>query len=374
MNILELCLSPNLGGLELYAYHASETLRKNHELVAVLNTAGKLTDHFSTHSDTQVFNLNSGFKSLPLINAYKLARIIDAMRIDIIHMHWGNDLALAAFAKLFSSSKPKLVYTRHMKITRRKDDFYHDFIYGKMDLMLAITKNLESEAKHFISRHSSRIKTLYHGVKQPDAYLSNDEITESRKTLGLHHQDFVIGLFGRLEKDKGQHLLIQAISLAKQDGTLIHALIVGHEMNPGYLEKLKAISKSLNIESQIRFHEFTPRPQQLMQLCNCITLASTEETFGLVLPEAMRTGICVIGSNKGGVPEIIDHKQTGLLFDSGNASSLYTQIVQLYTDRTLTKKLAKNGQAKADKVFNIETHFLTLETILSELLTKANSA
>ncbi|MBL4762010.1 MAG: glycosyltransferase family 4 protein [Gammaproteobacteria bacterium] len=370
MNILELCLSSGLGGLELYVYNAAESLRNKHKVTVVLNETGKLTSHFKQCSATQVLTLKSGFKPLPLINAYKLAKMIDTLNIDIIHMHWGNDLALAAFAKQFSSCKPKLIYTRHMKITRDKSDLYHSFIYGKMDLMLTITEKLEQEAKHFISRYKSRIKILYHGVKKPDELLTQEQISASRNKIGLQDNNFVIGLFGRLEKGKGQHLLIQSIALAKQHDITLYALIVGHEMNPGYLDKMQTLARSLGLEKQIRFHGFTATPQQLMQICDCISLTSGEETFGLVLPEAMRAGICVIGSNKGGVLEIIEHEKTGLLFKSGDASSLYTQIARLYSDKSFKTELAENGKTKADNIFNLDTHFSTLEGIFKHLIFK----
>jgi len=89
-------------------------------------------------------------RALPLVSAFKLAKIIDENKIDIIHMHWGKDLALAALAKFLSNRKPKLVYTRQMMITRYKNDFYHRFLYSQLDLMLTITQQLEDLCKKFI--------------------------------------------------------------------------------------------------------------------------------------------------------------------------------------------------------------------------------
>ena len=48
MNILELCLSPGLGGLELYVFRSAQALAGNNNVLAVLNTAGKLTEYFNT--------------------------------------------------------------------------------------------------------------------------------------------------------------------------------------------------------------------------------------------------------------------------------------------------------------------------------------
>ncbi|MGD8803759.1 MAG: glycosyltransferase, partial [Gammaproteobacteria bacterium] len=212
MNILELCLSPGLGGLELYVFRSAEALAGHHNVIAALNIAGKLPDYFREHSNIRSIHLKKKCRHLPLLNARRLARVIDNEDIDAIHMHWGNDLALAAFARKMSSKKPALIDTRQMKITRYKTDYYHRFMYDQMDLMLTITRQLENEAKTFIPGHDDCITTLYYGVNAPTHFLSDDEILRQRNELGFSGDDFIIGLLGRLEHGKGQHLLIEALA------------------------------------------------------------------------------------------------------------------------------------------------------------------
>ncbi len=371
MKILELCLSTGFGGLELYAFRAAQALDKNHDIIAVLNNNSKLADHFGNNSNikTEFLKRSRGF--LPLLNARRLARLADDNRIDVIHIHHGKDLALAAFAKYFSKSKPSIVYTRQMQITRSKDDLYHNFLYKQMDLMLTITKRLEADAKQFICRYPDKIKTLYYGVDAPEHFLSNDERIRQREEAGFKDDDFIVGLIGRLEESKGQHLLISAIAGAKDKGSNIHALIVGHEMNQGYRNTLKQLATDKGIAENIIFMDFAPDPQRLMQLCDCIVLATYEETFGLVLPEAMRAGIAVIGSNSGGVPEIIKHGETGLLFDSGDANSLCEQIMLLAKDPEIRSNIAANGKQDADSRFNTDDHFSQLQQLISSTTDKS---
>lgn len=371
MNILELCLSSGLGGLELYVFRSAEALENSqsnkNNVLAVLTRNSKLDDYFNKNSTIKTQYIKRFFNPLPLFNAKKLAAIIDKNNIDVIHMHWGKDLPLAAFAKALSKRKPALVYTRQMMITRAKNDFYHNFLYHQMDLMLTITKELETLCKKYIHGHARKIRTLYYGVKQPKKQLDEESIRSQRKVLGFSDKNFIAGLIGRLEESKGQYLLIEAIHQAKQNKHEIHALIVGHEMLPGYRDKLKEQATKLGVIDNIIFQDFVADPQQLMQLCDCVILASGQETFGLVLPEAMRADVAVIGSNSGGVPEIIDHEETGLLFESRNADSLYQQIEHLYRDEKFKNKLAQQGKEKADRLFNNDTHFEILEKTFAEV-------
>jgi glycosyltransferase involved in cell wall biosynthesis len=378
MNVLELCLSAGLGGLELYVFRSSEALAKSrlhqNTVIPVLRQGSKLDNYYKEHVSFNIEYIKHFFSPLPLINARKLASIIDNNRIDVIHMHWGKDLPLAAFARAFSKRKPALVYTRQMMITRAKNDFYHDFLYRQLNLMLTITRELEGLCKKFIPSFADRITTLYYGVKKPAEFLDDKAIAQQRDQLGFTSTDFVAGLIGRLEESKGQHLLIAAIHSAKQNGQEIKALIVGHEMNPGYRDKLKQQANRLGVLDNIVFLDFTSTPQQLMQLCDCVILASGQETFGLVLPEAMRAGVAVIGSNSGGVPEIIEHGKTGLLFETQNADSLYRQLERLYLDAAFKDKIALQGKQDADRRFDNDVHFRKLEEHLGSAIesTKQN--
>ena len=169
MNILQLCLSSGLGGLELYVYRASDALQGQHKITAVLQQGSKLDDYYREHSSIKRLHLKRRSGPLPIINAWKLARIIDENNIDLVHMHWGKDFALAAFAKAFSRRNPRLVYTRQMMVTRYKSDFYHRFLYSQLDLLLTITRQLEQLYKKYIPGEKLDVRTLYYGVKPPQA-------------------------------------------------------------------------------------------------------------------------------------------------------------------------------------------------------------
>ena len=371
--MLELCLSSGLGGLELYVFRSADALQNSqtnkNNVIAVLARNSKLDDYFNKNSTIKTQYIKRFFNPLPLFNAKKLAAIIDKNKIDVIHMHWGKDLPLAAFAKAFSKRKPALVYTRQMMITRAKTDFYHNFLYQKLDLMLTITKELEGLCKKFIPLFADKITTLYYGVKQPKEMLDETSIQQQRENIGFSKNDFIAGLIGRLEESKGQHLLIDALHTAQQNGHDIKALIVGHEMTPGYREKLKNQADKLGVLDNIIFQDFTSDPQQLTQLCDCVILASGQETFGLVLPEAMRAGVAIIGSNSGGVPEIINHENTGLLFYSGVSNNLYQQIERLYINPEFKKTIAQQGKLSADERFDNASHFKQLEQHLQSIIT-----
>lgn len=366
MNIIELCLSPAKGGLELYAFRCAVELSKTDKVTAVVRKDGALEGMVKT-SQVEYILSKVSFKPFPLLAAIKLARVFSGMNTDIVHVHWVKDLPLVALAKKISSRKPKVIFTRQMQITRDKKDFYHRFVYKEVNKFIAITQRVATDLKKYLPDFcSTKIEVLYYGVPQPSKFISDNEKQNLRKELGVSNDTFLAGLFGRIKKEKGQHLLIDAIEmLVKKNNLDTAALIVGHPMKDVYLDELKKEVAERGLDNRILFKDFVDNPQSLMQVCDVIVLASYEETFGLVLAEAMRAGIVVIGSNSGGVPEIINHMQDGMLFNAKNSDDLYYGLKLLAEDAGFRNKIAESGKQKADVMFNDKEHFIKLRELIT---------
>lgn len=355
--ICELCLSPDLGGLELYMMRASRYL--GDECVSVINENGKLKSYYE-ETPYRYFTLKRRNVLLSWLNARRLAKIIDDEAIDVVHLHWTKDLPLAIMAKLLSKRLPKVVQSRHMTMTRFKDDFYHRFLYKNMEMMLAVTQQVKKQIEKFVPREiCPKVEVLYIGAEQP-AVIDADERTRRRRELGLD-ESFVVGIVGRIEEPKGQHILLQAVQKLSLDGVDAKALIVGHAMDEEYLARLKKEYGEIAV-----FTGFTREAQTLMQLCDVVVLATENETFGLVLIEAMMCGVCVVASKSGGPLEIIDDGQNGLLFKTFDADDLATKLKSLYDNAEMRKIYGDAGKNKTLEVFESQKQFEKLGKLLGK--------
>lgn len=361
--LLELCMSPDLGGLELYMVRAAKALKDDFDVISIINEDTQLEQYYDTNSD--YIKIKKSSNVLMLRAAKKLANIIDANSVDVIHLHWTKDIPFVVLAKVLSKSKPKLVQTRNMTMTRFKDDFYHRFLYENIDLMLPVTHQVKNQLEKFIPQKvRPNIEVLYMGSDKTQM-LNEDELSEFKESIGLSSDNFNVGMVGRINEAKGQHLLIKA--LANNNDENIHAYFVGHEMKEGYIDELKALAQKLAVESRVHFLGFMKNPHHFFQACEVIVLASKRETFGLVLIEAMQVQTAVIGSNSGGVVEIIDNEETGLLFDVGDEKSLAEKIKTLKDDTSLLHKIEKLGQEKCVTMFSNEKQFKELGRVLRKL-------
>lgn len=360
-----LCLSPGKGGLELYAHRSTEIIEElGHKCITVCNPDSTVFKANNQLDKKRTFLLKIFFHLLPFYAAFKLARIINANNIDVIHFHWSKDFNVAVFAKLFSSRNVKLIYTRHMAITRYKNDFYHHFLYRHIDRFIVITKQLMKEANRFLPLPESRIKLLYHGVNKPDSKTPDCDKFKSTDISGdcLH-----VAIFSRIEEGKGQHLLVEAAHALKIRNKEIHVTVIGHVMDKTYYQNLQASIHKHQLDTQFHFYPFINSASSYMACFDVIALTTHAETFGLVLIEAMQSGVAVIGSNAGGVPEIINDQDTGLLFEPGNVESLTKKIEYYYDNPDSRKKIAAHGQKFVKANFSEEQHKKSLNEILNSL-------
>ncbi|HED40838.1 MAG TPA: glycosyltransferase family 1 protein [Chromatiales bacterium] len=367
MKIMILCTSAGVGGLELYAEREWRSMNESgHTCYFVGRDKGPLAQRIEAAGGGETaLLLRPHWKVLPLVNALRLARYIDAHGIDIIHLHWVRDLALGVLAQRFSKCRPKLVYSRHMGITRPKKDRYHRFFYSKIDRLLVVSRQVQKEALRYLPLPPERITLLYLGV--PAADRSEPQECSALLPEKFTKRPFRIGMFGRIEHGKGQHLLVEAMAKLVNEGFEGGALIIGHVMDEDYFEQLKKRAEDGAIEEHITFAGFTESPQQVMSCCDVVVLLTYCETFGLVLVEAMRQGVAVIGTDAGGVPEIISHEESGLLIPPGDADALADSLRRLYEDEPLKQQLAENGKRNADEKFDERLHFDKLNTIFLEM-------
>lgn len=343
-NILELCLSDGLGGLELFVASCYKQFSKKTSCKIAIAPDSKLDDYLQ---DKSSFFLKRS-KFFPIFPAFKLAKYIDEHAIDIIHFHWNKDILIAVLAKTLSKKKPKLVQSRHMGMTRFKDDFYHRLVYKNIDTIHAVTLKVKEQLKKFIPKDiRPEIKMVYLGTSA--SIIDENKIFALKQKYNLE-DTFIIGIVGRIEAIKGQYKVIEA--LAQLKNLNVKAFIVGSAMDEAYLDELMKKAKNLGVEEHIIFTGFTKNVNEYMQLFDVNILATENETFGLVVIEAMVNRVPMIATNKGGPLEIINDGVDGLLFD-GSSEDLAKKINLLINEKELRQELIVNASLKVMKKFDL---------------------
>ena len=365
-NISELCLSDGFGGLELYALKTFKKLRdlSDHSIAIVRNNT--FLENKMEEMQLPYIGFSKASRYLPIFSAILLHRILKKNQIKVLHIHWSKDVTLAVLVKLLSRGKLRIVYTRQMEIYGNKHDWYHKFIYGNIDLFLTISNKLVKQATQLLPISKEKIKLLYYGTQDYKPANSRERYSV-RKKFNIDEDDFLVGTVGRIEHAKGQHLLVEAIEYLHRSSIPVHALIVGNAQDSNYLARLRNDVKQKDLEPYVHFIEFVNNPKDVMHECDVVVLTTYTETFGLVLIESMSAGTAVIGTDSGGVPEIIRHGETGLLFQPGDSQGLANCLQKMFHDPDLRKKLVKNGKKLVHENFNESKHYEKLFGLLRDL-------
>ena len=357
--ILAICTSPDIGGLELYFtrmvnYYDNNSIytisRRDSEIQKRIYCPGL------SISKINIFNI--------LFYVFKISKYINQNNIEVIHVSWSKDILFSVLIKIFCRRDISLIYYRQMKITRYKNDFYHSIIFRYIDLVLVITEKLKNEAERFYPISNDKIKLLTYGISCPSK-IDISHKSKYFKEINLKPDLFTIGLFSRVDEQKGQHLVIEAIKKIQPDE--IQLLSIGHVMNQDYKSRLDKLIAENDLKGYIKFIDFIENPMSIMPYVDLVILPTFEETFGLVLAEAMIMNVPVIGSNAGGVPEIIEDGKNGLLFEPKNSDDLCKKILQMKKDKILRTNLSKKAKAFADYKYNYDLHFEKIKKYVETL-------
>ncbi len=163
---------------------------------------------------------------------------------------------------------------------------------------------------------------------------------------------------GRLERRKGIHTLLDALPAVLTRLPNVVVEIVGSDPgNPGHgywHERWGAMHPTLR--SRVHFHGECSGQQlrQFYQDCDLFVAPSLYESFGLIYLEAMAYGKAVIGTEAGGIPEVVAHGETGLLVPPGDPDALGAAMVRLMEDHALRRRYGAAGRKRFELEFSAQ--------------------
>ncbi len=173
--------------------------------------------------------------------------------------------------------------------------------------------------------------------------------------------EFIIGYVARLSFEKGQRVLLPALKLALQKNENIKLWLIGDGPDK---ENLKNMVVELGIGEKVKFWGMREDIPELLAQMDLFVLSSYNEGLGTVILEAMASGIPVIASKVGGVLEIIEHRENGVMFPVGDIEVLAEEIARMINlDEAERSKIIRKARE------NIETHYSKASVIkqLSDL-------
>lgn len=274
--------------------------------------------------------------------ANKMAEVIDMEKLDILHVHYAMPHAVCAvLARNMANHKTKIVTTLHgtditvlgidkslTKIIRHGIE-ESDAVTAVSKSLVAQTKSTIGVKKHIHPIHNFIDEKVYH--PKDNNYLKAQYGVKEHEKIIIH-----ISNFRKVKRVEDVLTSFKKIS-EKIDAKLF---LVGD--GPEYPE-MHQLAKEMKIALKVKFLGKQANVAELLNISDLKLLLSEKESFGLVLLEAMACGVPCIGTNIGGIPEVILSGENGFLVELGDTDSVAQRAIQILSDDTLWKNFSKNA-------------------------------
>jgi glycosyltransferase involved in cell wall biosynthesis len=277
-----------------------------------------------------------------------LARISGGRRPNIIHVH-GAKAALLSRLAVALGPPPRVVYTLHGFLVRPAMPSWQRVAYPAGERLLAPLTSAyiavsQSVMDDFIEQagvRPERIRVVRNGISQ--LVVPQTAVEDLRRHLGLGNA-LVTGVVGRLAREKGIDLFLRAASLLRGRHPDWRFLVAGG----GPLRcELEGIAVTLGLSDTVIFTGEVRDPETFIAALDVLVVPSVSEGLSMVALEAMSLGKPVAAARVGGIPEVVDHGCTGLLFCPGDPEEMARALDALGSDAGLRRRMGEAGRLKA---------------------------
>jgi glycosyltransferase involved in cell wall biosynthesis len=295
----------------------------------------------------------------------RLQRFLQRRKIDILHTHLFDPSIVGLLAGTLART-PLRVLTRHYSN-------YHTRLGKKWHVKLDQLCTKLSHRVICVSQHTaddmmreegapeSKLRVIHNGIDFNRAKLSSEEAPQRIRDEFAQNGEFLMLQVSRFHPEKGQEFLFRALpEIKKRSSRPVKLLLAG---TGTYEDEYRRLVKELGIENEVVFLGFRRDAPDLMKAADLVVHPATAEAFGLVITEALYLGTPVVASRVGGIPEIVDDGQDGLLVESENPQTLAEAIVRLMEDNDLRTRLAGAGREKVQQKFSFENMMRAYEDV-----------
>jgi len=367
---------PNINGIVTSVLNSSKAMAAKGHKVFIFTVKPKNKMHEIRLLDNKIPVFY--YPRLKIINYpdFQLAvpRIVDMIvkikkiKPDIIHIHTPSFLGWSALmiAQIFKIPTIGTYHTflpdfieyiplpriNKSKVMKRLTWSYTRRFYNKCSIVTTPSIAMKQELEN-------------HGIKRKVLFISNGVDTKRFHPIKTKKTGKTILHVGRIGYEKNIHVLLRAFSELLKKEKKARLVIAGKGPD---LEKLKIFARQLRIERNVEFLGPVPYDKlpKLYSSADIFATASTIETEGLVILEAMACSLPIIGVNKLAVPYVVKHNENGFIAQPGNYKEIARYMDILLKDRRLREKFGKES-LRFVKKFSLKDIINQLEDIYQRL-------
>lgn len=338
IKILQVIPSLELAGAENMCTNLSIELSKNVEcevkVISLYNIKTNLTKKLETN-DIEVFFLDKR-RGLDLRLIYKINKIIKEFQPDIIHTHLYS-LTYIIPATFGIKKKVKIVHTIH-NIANKDGHKILRIIQGhyfRKNIIkpVSIADNITSSISEIYGIASKNISMIYNGVELKNCIKKEN-----------YNLNSIILHIGRFEEAKNHVGIINSFSKVVEKFPNIKLQLIG---DGSLKDSIKALVKNLELEKNVEFIGLVDNVFPYLNKSDIFIFPSKYEGMPMTIIEAMGTGLPIIASAVGGIPNMIKNDYSGILVEDD--TQLSNKIIEMLLDKDMRQKYGKNALIESKK-------------------------
>jgi glycosyltransferase involved in cell wall biosynthesis len=321
-----------------------------------------------------------------------LRQVIRREKIDLVHCNEiyptphavvaagqgsvrGELLVRALHGRALKPMRIPVVTHMRLSVTPRMIRNYH---LPEVTRVIAVSHGAATDFDN-VPWKAERVRVVHNGIELDEFSAARAQRDLIRAELGYEPGDFVIGQIGLMMPRKRPRFLLEAAPAILERVPHARFLFIG-DASPGqenYLDELKQLASELEIAHAVTFLPFQKQIAPYFAALDLNMLVSDDEGFGRVVVEAAAAGAPTIGSNVGGIPELIHDGETGFILGEPGSSSeqfqgempKFIQIVSaLASQPELHRRLAHNAASYALSHFSAEQYVRGITHVFDEAI------
>ncbi len=366
---------PISGGTGAYVYYLSHSLQKvghnvhvvardNQDSEKVVNgidvhyikgVGNALTRYwrFARSASKKIEELNNkiGFDvihaNLPLVPSFAIPKNASKALVCAVHSTWKGE------AIVTKRDNPKNLNPNEKSMLRFNYLLrsYEKKLMNRSDALIAVSKYTVNELTELYGIDEKKIHVIYNGV-DIQRFKPRPDRAELRREFGLEEDKKIVLFVGRLYHRKGLEILLRSIPPLLQEFSDVKFVISG----TGFKEKeesLRNLAKELDIEDHVTFLGYVPDEKlpSLYSASDIFVLPAIYENFPFAILEAQATGLPVISTKVGGIPEFLVDNENGFVIDPRDSTQLTQRVLTLLQDPKLAKDMGNRGRKLIEEKF-----------------------
>jgi len=315
----------------------------------------------------EYLNMPKGPGFLILLDSFRaIAKLVCLMKrqeIDIVHSYLFRANILCRIAAKLAGVPVVISSMQGIEVTRRAPLFVEKLTSPLVDKFAAVSDAIRNYIIQKAHIDPEKIVTVRNGIGLIEVKVA----TMERREFSLRPGAPIVGVVGRLAKEKGYRYLLSAAKIVMKECPEAHFLVVGDGPER---EKLANLAFNLGLKDHITFTGYRRDVLRVLSLFDIFALATLWEGLSMVILEAMVMAKPVVTTNVVGNPELVVDGITGFLVPPRDPEALADRILTLLKDENLRKRMGAAGRRRVEEKFTIEKMVSETESLYEELLVK----